>query len=41
MSLDASDLAWQPGHLKERFLAYAGAILRPSQVRWDRLFVTF
>jgi signal peptidase I len=41
MSLDASDLAWQPGHLKERFLAYAGAILRPSQVRWGRLFVTF
>jgi signal peptidase I len=41
MSLDASDLAWQPGHLKERFLAYAGAIIRPSQVRWKRLFVTF
>ena len=23
------------------FLAYAGALLRPSQVRWQRLFVTF
>jgi len=41
MSLDSSDLAWKSGHLKERFLAYAGAIIRPSQVRWKRLFVTF
>ena len=41
MSVDASEEAWQPGHLKERFLAYAGVLLRPSQVRWKRLFVTF
>jgi len=41
MSVDASDDAWQPGHLKERFLAYAGALVSPSHVRWKRLFVTF
>ncbi len=41
MSVDAPEDAWQPGHLKERFLAYAGAIIRPTQVRWKRLFVTF
>lgn len=41
MSLDSSDDAWKSGHLKERFLAYAGALIRPSQVRWKRLFITF
>jgi len=41
MSVDASDEAWQPGHLKERFLAYAGALIRPHHIRWKRLFVTF
>jgi signal peptidase I len=41
MSVDASEEAWQPGHLKERFLAYAGVLVRPQLVRWKRLFVTF
>ncbi len=41
MSVDASEEAWQPGHLKERFLAYAGVLVRPHLVRWKRLFVTF
>ena len=38
MSVDATEDAWQPGHLQERFLAYANAVLRPSHVRWSRLF---
>lgn len=41
MSVDASEEAWQPGHLKERFLAYAGALFSPSHVRWGRLFLVF
>ena len=41
MSVDAPEEAWQPSNLRERFLAYAGAIVRPSHVRWKRLFVTF
>jgi len=41
MSLDAPNEAWQPGQLKERFLAYANALLHPRMVRWGRLFVTF
>lgn len=38
MSVDATEEAWQPGHLEERFLAYANAVVRPSRVRWKRLF---
>ena len=38
MSVDATEEAWQPGHLQERFLAYGNAVLRPSHVRWNRLF---
>jgi signal peptidase I len=41
MSVEANDQAWQPGHLGERFYAYANALIRPSLVRWKRLFVTF
>jgi signal peptidase I len=41
MSLDVSRDAWEPGQIRERFLAYAGAIVHPGVVRWKRLFRTF
>ena len=41
MSLDASPDAWQPGQIRERFLAYARAVLHPGEIRWNRLFHTF
>lgn len=41
MSLEASPLAWEPGQFRERFLAYAGALIHPGEVRWRRLFKTF
>ena len=41
MSLDASPDAWQPGQVRERFLAYARALFHPGEVRWKRLFHTF
>ena len=41
MSLDASPDGWEPGQIRERFLAYANAVLHPSTVRWNRLFHTF
>jgi len=33
--------AWEPGHLTERFEAYASCIIHPSRVRWKRLFHFF
>jgi signal peptidase I len=41
MSVEASDDAWQPGQVRERFYAYANALLHPSLVRWNRLFKSF
>jgi signal peptidase I len=41
MSLDESPDAWEPGQVRERFLAYASAIVHPGVVRWKRLFQTF
>lgn len=41
MSLDAPGDAWEPGQLRERFLAYADAVIHPSTVRWRRLFHIF
>lgn len=41
MSLDASPQAWESGQIRERFFAYANALLHPSEVRWKRLFTTF
>jgi len=40
MSVDAPGDAWN-GNIGERFLAYANALLHPSEVRWKRLFETF
>ncbi len=41
MSLDAGSDAWEPGQIRERFLAYGNALLHPGTVRWGRLFHTF
>ncbi|MGB2591051.1 MAG: signal peptidase I [Candidatus Acidiferrum sp.] len=41
MSLAASPDAWEPGQVRERFMAYANAVLHPSEIRWRRLFTTF
>jgi signal peptidase I len=41
MSVEASEDAWQPGQVRERFYAYANALLHPHLVRWRRLFTMF
>lgn len=41
MSLEAPQDAWEPGQIRERFLAYASAIIHPGNVRWKRLLHTF
>jgi signal peptidase I len=41
MSVQASEDAWQPGEVRQRFHAYFTAMLHPSLVRWRRLFKTF
>ncbi len=41
MSLEAPEDAWQPWHVKERFLAYMTAVMSPRLIRWKRLFTTF
>jgi signal peptidase I len=41
MSLDVGQDAWEPGQIRERFLAYANAVIHPSTVRWRRLFRIF
>ena len=41
MSLNVAPDAWEPGQIRERFLAYASALIHPSVVRWKRLFRTF
>jgi signal peptidase I len=41
MSLNVSPEAWEPGQIRERFFAYANALLHPGIVRWKRIFHTF
>jgi signal peptidase I len=41
MSLEAPGDAWEPGQIRERFFAYANALLHPGTVRWSRIFRTF
>jgi signal peptidase I len=41
MSLDVPPVAWEPGQIRERFLAYAKAVIHPGIVRWRRLFRLF
>jgi signal peptidase I len=38
---DSRTQAWEPGHLVERFTAYANCIIHPGRVRWKRLFRFF
>jgi signal peptidase I len=33
--------AWEPGHITDRFEAYAYALIHPSHIRWKRLFHFF
>lgn len=40
MSVDAPGEAWN-GNIGHRLLAYANALLHPSEIRWKRLFETF
>ena len=41
MSLEAPQGAWDSGQIRERFFAYANALLHPRIVRWNRIFRTF
>jgi signal peptidase I len=41
MSLAAAPQAWEEGQIRERFFAYANALIHPSEIRWRRLFTTF
>jgi signal peptidase I len=41
MSLNVGESPWQPGEIRERFFAYANAIVHPGTVRWKRIFRTF
>jgi signal peptidase I len=41
MSLNVAPDAWEPGQIRERFVAYASALIHPGIVRWKRLFRTF
>ena len=41
MSLEAPQGAWDSGQIRERFFAYANAVLHPRIVRWSRIFRTF
>jgi signal peptidase I len=41
MSLNVGEAPWQPGEIRERFFAYAKALLHPRTVRWNRIFRTF
>jgi signal peptidase I len=38
---DVRTQAWEPGHLVDRFEAYAYAVIHPSHIRWKRLFHFF
>lgn len=40
MSVQAPEEAWDTGQIRERFLAYAHALVNPRMVRWNRLFKT-
>jgi hypothetical protein len=41
MSIDANPSTWQPGHIVDRFLAYANVLIHPATMRWKRIFHTF
>jgi len=41
MSINAPEEAWDPGHIRDRMIAYASVLLHPSIVRWRRIFKVF
>ncbi len=41
MSINAPGDVWEPGHMGARFETYLTALIRPSEIRWKRLFRTF
>jgi len=41
MSINAPEEVWGSGEIVERFEAYLGVLVHPSEVRWKRLFHTF
>jgi signal peptidase I len=41
MSVEGPGDAWETGDIRQRFLAYARALVNPRMVRWKRLFKTF
>ena len=41
MSIDAPEDTWNPGHIRDRMLAYASIVIHPGIVRWRRLFKLF
>ncbi len=38
---NSTTMAWEPGHIGERFAAYGYALIHPSHIRWKRLFHFF
>lgn len=41
LSLEGPGEPWQSVNLRDRLGAYGGAVIHPSRVRWQRLFLTF
>jgi signal peptidase I len=41
MSINAPEEDWDPGHIRDRMIAYASVLLHPSIVRWRRIFKVF
>jgi signal peptidase I len=37
----STTMAWEPGHIGDRFAAYGYALIHPSHIRWKRLFHFF
>jgi signal peptidase I len=38
---EPTTMAWEPGHIGERFAAYGYAVIHPSHIRWKRMFHFF
>ncbi len=41
MSIRAPESEWDSGRLRDRFVAYAKAVIHPTNIRWRRLFHIF
>jgi signal peptidase I len=38
---NSTTMAWEPGHIGERFAAYGNSLIHPSHIRWKRMFHFF